>query len=98
MRKMSFQIYPQFRPICISRRYNGKFVFKKNKDGTFNKTKVICTLCGKVPPQRDACVGRRGELKWNAPKHPQQRRPLIQSACDKLASTVAKWIYIYIYI
>ena len=26
---------------------DGKFVFQKNKDGTFNKTKVICTLCGK---------------------------------------------------
>src|SRR4029434_10647192 len=29
---------------------DGKFVFtkKKNKDGTFNKTKVICTLCAKT--------------------------------------------------
>ena len=45
---------------------DGKFVFQKNKDGTFNKTKVICTLCGKTLSSK--------------------------SACDKLTSTVAKWI------
>ena len=59
---------------------DGKFVFQKNKDGIFNEPKVICTLAvvivsplqyqPKVPPQRDACVGRRGEFKWNAPNHP----------------------------
>ena len=27
---------------------DGKIVFQKNKDRTFNKTKVICTLCGKT--------------------------------------------------
>src|SRR4029434_9628281 len=48
-----------------------KFVFQKNKDGTFNKTKVICTLCEKTLSfHRRKCVGRRGELKWNAPNHP----------------------------
>src|SRR4029434_7253107 len=70
---------------------DGKFVFQKNKDGTFNKTKVICTLCGKTFSfHRSKCVGRRGEFKWNAPNHPHLT--VSKSACDKLTSTVAKWI------
>src|SRR4029434_3810967 len=50
---------------------DGKLVFQKNKDGTFNKTKVICTLCGKTFSfHRSKCVGRRGEFKWNTRNHP----------------------------
>ena len=48
MRKMSFQYTHNSAQSAFSRRCNGKFVFKKNKDGTFNKTKVICKLCGKT--------------------------------------------------
>src|SRR4029434_10576709 len=50
---------------------DGKFVFQKTKDGTFNKTKVICTLCGKTLSfHHSKCVGRRGGFNWNAPNHP----------------------------
>src|SRR4029434_667097 len=66
MRNMSFQIYPQFHPICISRRCNGKFVFKKNKDGTFNKTKVICTLCGKTLSFHRSNTSSTRCMRWSA--------------------------------
>src|SRR4029434_2801792 len=59
---------------------DGKFVFQKTKDGTFNKTKVIRTLCGKtlsfhrsntsLKYHLNAMHALVGELKWNAPNHP----------------------------
>src|SRR4029434_4143826 len=59
---------------------DGKFMFQKNRDGTFNETKVICTLCGKtlsfhrsntsLQYHLNAMHALVGELKWNAPNHP----------------------------
>src|SRR4029434_9495998 len=47
---------------------DGKFVFQKNKDRTFNKTKVICTLCGKTLSfHRSKCVGRRVQVECAKP-------------------------------
>src|SRR4029434_3817021 len=103
--KNELPIYAHFRPICISRRCNGKFVFKKNKDGTFNKTKVICTLCGKTLSLHRSntslkyhlnamheLVGEGSSSGMRQTTLTEQRRPFIKCACDKLTSAVAKWI------
>ena len=84
---------------------DGKFVFQKNKDGTFNQTKVICTLCGKTLSfhrsytslkyhlnAKHALVGEGSSSGMRQTTLTEQRRPLTKSACDKLTSTVAKWI------
>ena len=48
MRKMSFQYTHNSAQSALVAAVMGSWCLKKNKDGTFNKTKVICTLCGKT--------------------------------------------------
>src|SRR4029434_4170635 len=84
---------------------DGKFVFQKFKDGTFNKSKVICTLCGKTLSfhhsttslkyhlnVKHALVGEGSSSGMRQTTLTEQRRPLTKSACDKLTTTVAEWI------
>src|SRR4029434_3013495 len=74
---------------------DGKFVFQKNKDGTLNKTKVICTLCGKTLlfhrsntslkyhlNAMHALVGEGSSSGMRQTTLTEQRRPFIKCACD----------------
>ena len=80
-------------------------MFQKNKHGTINKTKVICTLCGKALlfhrsntslkyhlNAKHALVGEGRSSGMRQTTLTEQSRPLTKSTCDKLTSTVAKWI------
>src|SRR4029434_9876746 len=102
MRKMSFQYTHNSAQSSLVAAVMGSSCLKKNKDGTFNKTKVICTLCGKTLsfPRSNkyqlnamhALVGEGSQSGMRQTTLTEQRRPLIKCACDKLTSTVAKWI------
>uniref|UniRef100_A0A3P9K018 HAT C-terminal dimerisation domain-containing protein n=1 Tax=Oryzias latipes TaxID=8090 RepID=A0A3P9K018_ORYLA len=80
------------------------FKYKKNDDGTVNKSKVICKICNKEFQFHRSCSSLRYHV--NA-KHAfagpsgssglrqttlNVRRPLTKSTSDHLTNTIAKWI------
>ncbi|CAB1444026.1 unnamed protein product [Pleuronectes platessa] len=86
---------------------DGKIVFQKNKDRTFSKTKVICTLCEKTlsfhrsnsrltTATRSMCWSARGvQVECAKPDslagHIVQKKRALNISLSTIKSIIRKW-------